>query len=77
MLNYAMLTKKEIEKLSVKKYLNASKQSYDIEDFESPDFILRSNGTTTACEVTEFYPDYTAKGSGLRKRERYLNNLHQ
>jgi len=36
-----MLTTKEIERLAVEKYLQASDQSYEVEDFESPDFILR------------------------------------
>jgi hypothetical protein len=72
-----MLTPKEIERLSVEKYLKASNQYYEIEDFESPDFILRGNGNEIGCEVTEFYPDYSPKGSTLRKRESYLNDFHQ
>jgi hypothetical protein len=72
-----MLTTKEIERLAVEKYLQASDQSYEVEDFESPDFILRGKGKKIGCEVTEFYPDYSPKGSDLRQRERYLNNFHQ
>jgi hypothetical protein len=37
--------------------------------------MLRGEGKKVGCEVTEFYPDYTAKGSDLRQGERYLNNL--
>jgi hypothetical protein len=72
-----MLTTKEIERLAVEKYLQASDQSYEVEDFESPDFILRGEGKKIGCEVTEFYPDYSPKGSDLRQRKRYLNNFHQ
>jgi len=72
-----MLSPKKLEKLAVEKYLKASNQSYKIEDFESPDFILKAKGREIGCEVTEFYPDYTKKGSSLRKRESYLNELHQ
>ena len=72
-----MLSPKELEKLAVEKYLQATKQSYEIEDFESPDFILKGKGHEIGCEVTEFYPDYTPKGSSFRKRESYLNELHQ
>jgi hypothetical protein len=72
-----MLTTKEIERLAVEEYLQACDQSYEVEDFESPDFILRGEGKKIGCEVTEFYPNYSPKGSDLRQRERYLNNFHQ
>ena len=44
-----MLTTKEIERLAVEKYLQASDQSYEVEDFESPDFILRGKGKKIGC----------------------------
>lgn len=72
-----MLSKKEKETLALEKYLKASGQSYEVKDFESPDFILNGDGRIIGCEVTEFYPDYTSNGSKLRKREGYLNKLHQ
>ncbi|MBZ9651647.1 hypothetical protein [Psychroflexus montanilacus] len=72
-----MRSPKDLEKLAVEKYLNASNQSFEIEEFESPDFILKGKGNKIGCEVTEFYPDYASKGSSLRERESFLNELHQ
>lgn len=71
-----MINKKEIEKLAVKSYLTASYQTFEIEDFESPDFILRNSDLTIGCEVTDFHPDYSSKGSNLHKRESFINDLH-
>lgn len=72
-----MRSPKDLEKLAVEKYLNASNQSFEIEEFESPDFILKGKGNKIGCEVTKFYPDYASKGSSLRERESFLNELHQ
>ncbi|SDG39480.1 hypothetical protein [Psychroflexus sediminis] len=72
-----MRSPKALEKLAVEKYLKASNQSFEIEEFESPDFILKGKGNKIGCEVTEFYTDYASKGSSLKKRESFLNELHQ
>lgn len=71
-----MLKSKEIEKLAIKKYLDVTGQSFEISEYESPDFILRGLDIEIGCEVTEYYPDYGPKGSELRKRESYLKQLH-
>lgn len=71
-----MPSKKEKERLALNRYLKASGQLFEFDDFESPDFILKVDNKSIGCEVTEFYPDYTSKGSESRKRENYLNNLH-
>lgn len=71
-----MRSPKDLEKLAVEKYLNASNQSFKIQEFESPDFILIGKGNRIGCEVTEFYTDYASKGSSLKKRESFLNELH-
>jgi hypothetical protein len=71
-----MLNKKEKERLALNKYLEASEQFFEFDDFESPDFILKVDDKLIGCEVTEFYPDYGSKGSKLRKRESHLNKLH-
>ena len=68
---------KRIEKLTLERYLTASKQSYNIKQHETPDFILEKNGKIIGCEITEYYPDYSKKGSNTRKRESYLKKLHE
>lgn len=72
-----MLSKKEKEQLVVEKYLSASNQCFEIEGFESPDFILKGNRCVIGCEVTDFHPDYSPKGSDLHKRESFINDLHK
>jgi hypothetical protein len=71
-----MLSLKQKEKLAIEKYLTASNQYFEIEDFESPDFILKDKERLIGCEVTDFHPDYSPKGSVLHQRESYINDLH-
>jgi hypothetical protein len=72
-----MLNQKELERKAVERYLDSSNQLFDITDFESPDFILKNESYEIGCEVTEFYPDYDATGSKLKKRESFIKKLHK
>jgi hypothetical protein len=44
--------------------------------FESPDFILKEKERLIGGKLTDFHPDYSAKGSVLHQRESYINDLH-
>ena len=71
-----MKSPKEIERLALERFLSATNQEFIVEDSESPDFILKDGTKTIGCEITEFAPDYSPKGSKLRAREQFINKLH-